>query len=92
MSEAALKSAVTAWPAAERRWYLDMVAQADGEFATADGVLTALKRYEQLPWHKCILLAGDGEARFSDIENELWSTDRHGRWFQSRPKPIRLSW
>ena len=35
-----MKSAVAAWPAAERRWYLDLVAQADGDFDMADEVPT----------------------------------------------------
>ena len=88
MSEAALKSAVAAWPAAERRWYLDMVAQADGDFDTADEVPTALHRYDSLPWDRCIILAGDGERQIFDTCGALWSTDLHGRWFETRTKPL----
>ena len=79
---------MAAWPAEERRWYLDLVAQADGDFCTSNEVSTALERYESLPWDRCIFLAGDGEERVSDLNGALWSDDKHGRWFKSRSKPL----
>ena len=79
---------MAAWPAAERRWYLDLIAQADGDFCTADGLSTPLDQYDSMPFDRCILLAGDGESRVSDVNDALWSDDRHGRWFQSRSKPL----
>ena len=88
MTHATLRSAVAAWPAAERRWYLDLVAQANGSLSTTDGGLTALERYESLPWDSCILLAGDGERRISDANGSMWSTDRHGRWFMTPSKKM----
>ena len=83
--------AVASWPAEERRWYLDLVAQADSDFCTTcttEETSTALDRYETLPWDRCILLAGNGEARLLDVNGALWSDDRHGRWFESRSKPL----
>ena len=83
--------AVASWPADERRWYLDLVAQADSDFCTTNEVSTSLEpldRYEALPWDRCILLAGDGEARLWDVNGALWSDDKHGRWFESRSKPL----
>lgn len=80
---------MAAWPAEDQRWFLDLVAQADGKFESTDGLSTALNRYESLPWDTCIILAGDGEARVSDVNGALWSDDRHGRWFESSSKPLR---
>lgn len=89
--DSTLGRAVTSWKADDRRWYLDLVAQAEGDFCSlaADGLPTnALDRYESLPWDRCILLAGDGESRRLDVNGALWSDDRHGRWFESRSKPL----
>ena len=65
-----------------------MVAQAGGSVCTADRVKTVLDQYENLDWDKCILLTGDGEARIYDTNGALWSDDRHGRWFETRAKPL----
>lgn len=88
MAEAPRRRAVASWSADERAWYLDLVAQADGRFDTADEPSTALEQYEALPLDRCILLAGDGDTQLLDVNGDRWSDDRHGRWFQTRSKPL----
>ena len=88
MSKASRRRAVSAWTAEERRWYLDLVARADDHFHRVGEGASALERYEAMPWETCIILAGNGETRVSDINEALWSDDRHGRWFKSRSKPL----
>ena len=97
MSQAQQRRNVAAWPAAERDWYLNLVAQADGDFGTVDEPSTALQRYEALPFDRCIILAGNRQDRVLDTNGALWSDDSNGRWFESRPKPLvwlhqRIGW
>ena len=89
MSSASKRRAVTTWPAEDRRWYLDLVAQADGDFCMGDGVTSVLHRYDSLPWDQCIILKGDGQIRYTDTRDALWSDDQRGRWFETRTKPLR---
>lgn len=88
MRGAAQRSALVAWAADDRRWYLDLVAQSDGGFCSVDAVPNALHRCESMPWDQCILLEGDGDTRITDTRDALWSDDRHGRWFETRSKPL----
>ena len=90
MAGAAERLALSAWHADDRRWYLDLVAQADDDFSSmpAAAVSTTLENYNALPWDQCILLVGDGERRVTDTVGSLWSDDRYGRWLETRTKPL----
>ena len=88
MPQATRSRAIAAWPAEERDWYLNLVAQADGTFGTVDELSTCLERHNSLSFDRCIFLAGNGHTRVVDINGDLWSDDRRGRWNSSRSKPL----
>jgi hypothetical protein len=88
MSQAKLRRDVAAWPADQRDWYLNLVAQADGGFGTVDELHGVLERYDALTFDRCIFLTDKGEDRVTDVNGELWGNDLDGRWFLSSSKPF----
>ena len=71
-----------AWRAAELQWYGDMVAHCSGQSRDAPA-MSAVLELDALPLEECVLMRGEDhlDGRFEDSASQLWSHDRHGRWF-----------
>ena len=71
-----------AWTASELQWYADFVVHCSGQRSDAPAV-SAVLELDALPLEECLFMRGDAEldGRFEDSASQLWSQDRHGRWF-----------
>ena len=74
-------------------WYAKFVALTDGKRPSSINdpvaVPDIMDDIGNAPPTQCRRLIGDQHQRHRDSRGELWSDDRHGRWFKSTSKPIR---
>jgi len=74
-----------AWTAEEQRWYADLVVQCRDpkQSRTAINVPMIVQQLAALPLDECLTMRGKAalQGRLEDLDEVLWSHDRHGRWF-----------
>ena len=87
--DAQLKPA--AWQAADLLWYADFIAHCTGQTRDPPDASAVLELDAQ-PFEQCLRMTGDDDldGRFEDSASQLWSNDRHGRWFAKIDK--KMAW